>query len=131
VLGNRLLIMFGQYIKELRSRKRIGLREFCVRYGHDPGNWSKIERGVLPPPRDEKTLAAWAEQLGLEPGTSDWYTFFDYAAVGAGRIPTYVLENKDLVAKLPVFFRTLSGRKPSEEDLQKLMEIVRSTQTPG
>jgi transcriptional regulator with XRE-family HTH domain len=123
--------MFGQYIKELRSRKRIGLREFCTRHGHDPSNWSKIERGILPPPRDDDTLSEWARQLELVPGTPEWYRFIDYAAVDAGRIPPYLLEDKDLVAKLPAFFRTLSGKKPSEEDLLKLMEIIRSTQTPG
>jgi hypothetical protein len=28
------------------------------------------------------------------------------------------------VAKLPMFFRTLSGQKPSREDLEKLMELI-------
>jgi transcriptional regulator with XRE-family HTH domain len=116
--------MFGQFIKELRARQRLGLREFCLEHGHDPSNWSKIERGVLAPPRDEETLRTWAKQLGLKQGSEDWLKFFDYAAVGAGRIPEYVLEDEKLVAQLPVFFRTLSGQKPSREDLEKLLEII-------
>ena len=45
--------MFGTFIKELRMKQRLGLREFCLKYEHDPSNWSKIEREVLSPPSDE------------------------------------------------------------------------------
>lgn len=117
--------MFGTFIKELRARQRLGLREFCLEQGHDPSNWSKIEREVLAPPRDEATLSQWARQLGLKPGSEDWLKFFDYAAVDAGRIPDYVLEDEELVEKLPAFFRTLSGSKPSDEELENLIRLLR------
>lgn len=116
--------MFGKFIKELRARQRLGLREFCLERGHDPSNWSKIEREVLAPPRDEDTLRTWAKQLGLKQGSEDWLKFFDYAAVDAGRIPDYVLKDEKLVAQLPVFFRTLSGQKPSREDLETLFAVI-------
>jgi len=116
--------------KELRARQRLGLREFCLEHGHDPSNWSKIERGVLPPPRDEETLRTWAKQLGLKQGSDDWLKFFDYAAVDAGRIPEHLLKDKELAAYLPVFFRTLSGQKPSREELEKLLEIIKGTRRP-
>lgn len=122
--------MFGIFIKELRARQHLGLREFCQQHGHDPSNWSKIEREVLAPPRDEETLRTWAKQLGLKPGSPDWLKFFDLAAVDAGRIPDYVLKDEKLVAQLPVFFRTLSGQKPSREDLEKLLEIINSARQP-
>jgi transcriptional regulator with XRE-family HTH domain len=116
--------MFGEFIKQIRARQRLGLREFCLENGYDPSNWSKIEREVSPPPKDEATLRTWAKQLGLKQGSDDWLKFFDYAAVDAGRIPDYVLKDEELVAKLPMFFRTLSGQKPSREDLEKLMELI-------
>jgi hypothetical protein len=122
--------MFGEFIKEIRGRQRLGLREFCLEHGHDPSNWSKIEREVLPPPRDEEILRTWAKQLGLKQGSEDWLKFFDYAAVDSGRIPDYVLKDESLVAQLPVFFRTLSGQKPSREDLEKLVELIRSANRP-
>ena len=122
--------MFGTFVKELRARQRLGLREFCLEHGHDPSNWSKIEREVFAPPRDEDTLRSWAKQLGLKQGSEDWLKFFDYAAVDAGRIPEYVLKDEQLVAKLPVFFRTLSGQKPSREDLAKLLEIINRARHP-
>lgn len=117
--------MFGKFIKELRARRRLGLREFCLEHGHDPSNWSKIEREVLPPPRDEAILRAWAKQLGLKPGADDWLKFFEYAAVDAGRIPDYVLKDEELLGKLPAFFRTLSGNKPTEEELENLIKLLR------
>jgi hypothetical protein len=123
-------VMFGTFIKEQRARQQLGLREFCMKHGHDPSNWSKIEREVLQPPRDEETLRTWAKQLGLKQGSNDWLKFFDYAAVDAGRIPDYVLKDEQLMAQLPVFFRTLSGQKPSREDLDKLVEIIRSANQP-
>jgi len=122
--------MFGTFIKELRAKQRLGLREFCQEHGHDPSNWSKIEREVLSPPRDEETLRTWAKQLGLKPGSDDWHKFHDYAAVDAGRIPDHLLEDKELAAHLPVFFRTLSGQKPSREDLEKLLKLIRSANKP-
>ena len=122
--------MFGELIKQLRAQQRLGLREFCLQHGHDPSNWSKIERDVLPPPRDEETLRAWAKQLGLKEGSEGWLKFFDYAAVDAGRIPEYVLRDDRLVAQLPAFFRTISGQKPSREGLEHLLELIRSANRP-
>jgi transcriptional regulator with XRE-family HTH domain len=117
--------MFGTFIKELRAKQRLGLREFCLEHGHDPSNWSKIEREVLQPPRDEETLHAWAKQLGLKQGTDDWLKFFDYAAVDAGRIPDHIMEDEELLAKLPAFFRTISGNKPSRAELENLIKLLR------
>ena len=117
--------MFGTFIKELRARQRLGLREFCLKYEHDPSNWSKIEREVMPPPRDDETLRQWAKQLGLKPDSDDWHKFHDYAAVDAGRIPDHVLEDEELLAKLPAFFRTISGNKPSRAELENLIKLLR------
>jgi len=54
----------------------------------------------------------------------DWLKFFDYAAVDSGRIPDYILKDEKLVAQLPVFFRTISGQKPSSEDREKLLALI-------
>jgi hypothetical protein len=50
----------------------------------------------------------------------------DYAAIDAGRIPKYVLEDAELVKRLPIFFRTATGKKPSPEILDRLAEILRN-----
>jgi hypothetical protein len=122
--------MFGTFIKELRTRRQLGLREFCLEHGHGPGNWSKLEREVLPPPRDNRTLRNWAKQLGLKPDSDDWLKFFDYAGVGAGRIPDHILADRELTVHLPAFFRALSGQKPSREDRERLLAIIQGTRQP-
>ena len=39
---------FGSYFKELRTKKGRTLRRFCELHGFDPGNISRLERGVFP-----------------------------------------------------------------------------------
>ena len=117
--------MFATFIKALWAKQRLGLREFCLEHGHDPGNWSKIEREVSSPPRDGETLRKWAKQPGLRPDTDDWHKVFNYAAVAAGRIPDHLLEAEELAAHLPVFFRTLPGNKPSRAAMENLIKLLR------
>ncbi len=119
--------MFGEFIKKLRSEKRLGLREFCISADCDPSNWSKVERGVLPPPQDQELLNRIAVILGLAENSKEWELIFDYAAIDAGKIPKYVLEDEELVKRLPVFFRTASGKKPTKEELELLAEILRNS----
>ena len=45
--------MFGKFIKERRIEKGLTLREFCKLIEVDASNWSKIERGLLSPPKSE------------------------------------------------------------------------------
>ncbi len=116
---------FGEFVRELRARKRMKLREFCLNFGHDPSNWSKMERGDLPPTENRKTLEKWAEQLGLVKGTDEWYQFFDLAFQERGKIPSDLLTDEELVNALPLFFRTFRGKKASEEELNKMIELLR------
>jgi transcriptional regulator with XRE-family HTH domain len=116
---------FGEFVRELRARKRMKLREFCITYGHDPSNWSKMERSDLPPSKYQQTLDTWAMQLGLEKGSDDWYKFFDLAFADQGKIPDDLLSDQELVEALPLFYRTFRGRKPTEEELDKLIALLR------
>jgi len=116
---------FGEFIKELRIKKRLTLREFCKINGHDPGNWSKIERGLLYPPENEKTLSDWALQLGIKKSDSDWFEFMDLASLTRGKIPSDIINNEELMDKVPLFFRTIRGDKPSKEELKELLKIIK------
>ena len=117
--------MFGKFVKEIRLSHELGLREFCVENEYDPSNWSKVERELIPPPKDEETLSRWARSLKIKEGSAEWKKFFDFASVDSGLIPKYILEDGQLLERLPVFFRTLEGKKPSSEDLEKLLGILR------
>jgi transcriptional regulator with XRE-family HTH domain len=120
-----MFMAFGEFVREQRLKQGLTLRDFCKKFEHDPSNWSKIERGLLPPPNDETMLSEWALQLGLKKGDSDWYRFFDFAALEKGKIPHDIMNDEELVKALPVFFRTLRGQKPTEEELKNLAETLR------
>jgi len=116
---------FGEFFKELRIRKGITLREFCLEYDLDPGNISKLERGVLAPPQDMQKLKDYAQNLGVKEGSPDWHTFVDLASAGAGIIPQDILDDQELVKRLPVLFRTLRRKKLTKESLKELIEKLK------
>ena len=121
---------FGSIVKELRIEQKKTLRQFCIEHGHDPSNWSKIERGINPPPRDDATLAQWAKDLGLKPNTEVWKDFMCQAEVSRGSIPKEIMEDERLVEKLPVFFRTVRGAELTEDQLNDFIERLREVHTP-
>jgi hypothetical protein len=85
-----------------------------------------MERGDLPPVQSQIELTKWAEQLELEKGSADWYMFFDLASIDRGKIPDDLLSDEELVGALPLFFRTLRGQKPTDEDLDKVISLLRT-----
>jgi len=105
--------MFGEFIKERRISQGISLREFCRRIGLDPSNWSKAERGLLYPPRDEALLKKIAKLLQIQIGSEAWVEMKDKAYIDAGRIPADILSDARLVQLLPSLFRALRNEKPT------------------
>ena len=105
--------MFGELIKERRNSRGISLREFCRRIGADSSNWSKTERGLLYPPREEGTLRKIAKVLGIEAESEDWFELRDKAYIDAGRIPGDILSDAGSVQLLPLLFQALRNEKPT------------------
>lgn len=118
--------IFGELFKNHRKKTGMTLRKFCLTYGLDPGNYSKIERGRAKPPRSRKKLEELAGYFGLEKKGDDWYDFFDAAAACNGTIPDYILDDIELSKKLPLVFRTIRGEKVDPEKLEKLAELIRN-----
>jgi transcriptional regulator with XRE-family HTH domain len=119
-------VLFGEFFKQKRIEGGHTLREFCRIFGLDPGNLSKIERGLLAPPRSREKLEEYATFLQLEPGTDDWIEFFDRAAACKGVIPEELLEDDELVASLPLIFRTIRGKKVSSKVLNELADKLKA-----
>jgi len=117
--------VFGKKFKALRKKTGMTLRRFCLKYGLDAGNYSKIERGLAAPPKSREKLETLAAFLELERETDDWYDFFDAAAACNGTIPHHIMDDKELVEKLPLVFRTIRGQKLEPEKLRALAEIIR------
>lgn len=117
---------FGDFLKHLRSQTGLTLRAFCQNHGIDPGNWSKLERGVLPPPHGEK-LEQYAKYLGLKKGMDEWLDFCDLASAARGELPDDVMNNAKVVDQLPVLFRTLRGQRVDPEKLDQLIEMIKQS----
>jgi transcriptional regulator with XRE-family HTH domain len=121
----KTLPAFGEFFKAKRQALGLTLREFCLNHKFDPGNMSRMERGLLAPPQDREVLEKYAKALELKSGSDDWYTFFDLAAAAKGRLPEELLEDKEVVAKLPLVFRTLRGKRLTEQQLSELVKTIR------
>jgi transcriptional regulator with XRE-family HTH domain len=116
---------FGKFFKERRIALKKTLRQFCFENKLDPGNISKMERGLLPPPQSREKLEDYAKLLKIKKGSDDWYSFFDLAAAETGRIPDDLMEGKNIEDKLPMFFRTLRGQKVPNDKLEELIKKLR------
>ena len=117
---------FGKFLQEKRIEKRIGLREMCRKTNFDPSNYSKIERGVMAPPSDQKTLAKWTQALGIKNNSQEFHEFVDYALIAQDIIPQ-VLPEAEMLKLMPAFFRTVRNEKPRKQDLDNLIKLIKKS----
>ena len=117
---------FGQILEELRIKKGLTLRQTCRLLNYDPSNWSKIERGKLSPPSDEKILKKWAKVLGLikETGINE---FIDKARLAEGMLPQDILKEENIINFLPVFFRSIRNEKPTKKGISRLVKLIQKS----
>jgi transcriptional regulator with XRE-family HTH domain len=116
---------FGEFVKKRRLELGLTLRAFCRQNGLDVGNMSKIERGLMDPPKTRAAQDRLAQALRLREGAEEWKEFLELAAISAGRIPESVMNDEELAPKLPLLFRTLSGQPLTEKKLRELAELIR------
>lgn len=116
---------FGELLRDHRRRVGITLRAFAADAGLDPAYISRIERGIIPPPKDESKVIALAETLGLTEGSEEWTAFTDAAALDAGRLPPDLAGDPALLDKMPLLFRTVRGQKVDRDDLARLFDFLK------
>jgi len=119
--------MFNETVKNLRLEKRLTLRDFCEQVGLDPSNWSKVERGVNPPPGEIGLLERLADFFGLTGSAK--LTFMDEAALQRREIPPDVADNVILQRALPAFFRAVRGHELTQEELDSLAADIKKLHT--
>ncbi len=120
-------LMFTETVKFLRLQNRLTLRDFCDQVGLDPSNWSKVERGINPPPGDVGVLERLASFFGL--AGDEKLRFMDDAAVQRREIPPDVADNVILQKALPAFFRAARGHELTETELAGLADDIRKLHT--
>ncbi len=116
-------MMFCDLLKEKRIERRLTLREFCRRADEDPANYSRIERGLRTPPNDD-VLARYAKVLELE--GDELQNFMYVGAVSRRELPKGI-PIEALVDKLPAMLRAIDGGKPTDEQLDKVIDITKRT----
>jgi transcriptional regulator with XRE-family HTH domain len=123
--GGRMSLTFGARFKALHIKAGLTLRQFCEANGYDPGNISRLERGVFPPPESTEKVEDYARALGLKRGSEEWVEFLDAAAAGRGEIPADLMADKAVAGRLPLLFRTLRGHKLPREKRKDLIDFLR------
>ena len=118
---------FGDFVKHRRIEAGLTLRSFCREVGFDPSNWSKIERGVIPPPQDQETLDRIARLVGCDAAGKE--EMRDLAAAARGQLPPD-FQDEAILAKLPAFFRAIRGQEFNTEDIEILSKAVRKLHQP-
>lgn len=115
--------LFGGMIKNRRAELETGLREFCEKISYDPSNWSKIERGIFPPPQDETLISKIAAVLDFS--VEEIQQLRDFADLDRDKIPKDISEDEYVLKMLPAFMRTVQELKPSENDMDELLKLIR------
>lgn len=113
---------FGDLLKSLRRQAKLSLRDLARKAADDPANISRIERRLRPAPGEDVT-ERFAKALGLTPRSEEWVQFMDMAALSRRELPRDITE-EELISELPVFLRTVRGRRPAEEDLLELKDTI-------
>lgn len=83
-------MVFGDYIRQVRIKKDIQMNDFARQLGISPAYWSRIERGMEKPPKDELIEQA-AQILGIE---------LDDAYAEANRLPPDLRDDVRQVVRL-------------------------------
>jgi transcriptional regulator with XRE-family HTH domain len=63
---------FGGQLREIRVARSETLRSFAKRTGLDPGNYSALESGRLPPPRNKKKCKELLQKLEVPEDKVNW-----------------------------------------------------------
>jgi len=107
---------FGQYVRDARERRREGdpsfsLRQLAQRIGVEPSFLSKVERGEVAPPSEEKILRL-ARELGEDQ---------DVLLALAGKVST---DLQEVIRKRPELFAGLIRQLKDMPD-HAVLRVVR------
>jgi transcriptional regulator with XRE-family HTH domain len=114
---------FGPYVKDLREKCGLTLRQFCRLAGWDASNWSKIERCILPPPKSRRQINDIASVLAVPKDSEAYHSLLDLAAIS--HMPAELLANDRVAENISIFLRTARNKKPKAGEVAELLKLFR------
>lgn len=127
-LSQNECVIFGGFVKSIRLNGNIIARDAALNASMLPSNFSKLEHGALAPPRDPGKQKRLAAAIGIQPGTDSANRFFDLAGKATRSTPVDLAEIISEDDARPLLLRTIGNKRLSEEEIKKLIEIVRGMQ---
>jgi transcriptional regulator with XRE-family HTH domain len=118
---------FGEILRKRREQLRLGLRDFALKADMDPGNLSKIERGRLGAPQSEEVLERICLALEYDLDSEEAQALRDRAMMEAGRIPEGLLEDEEVLARVPALLRTVRNKRLTPEQMDRLIEMIKES----
>jgi transcriptional regulator with XRE-family HTH domain len=116
---------FADYLRKKRIEKGVGLREFARTIEIQPSNYSNIESGSLPPPKEE-IMQRIIKALGIKKGTSDYRKICDLAAKGRDEVPADLASLIKKNTLIPAMLRTVEDEKVTPGQLKNIIEDIKS-----
>jgi len=114
---------FGEFVRRARMTAHVTGRQAAEAAGMLPSNFSKMEHGLLNPPKEGERQKALADVLKL--GSDDRTKFFDLAAEAVESVPVDIAELISEEDALPLLLRTIGNKRLSSEAIKRLVQIVR------
>ncbi len=115
-----------------KKRMEIGtVRQFAKKSGLDLAYVSRLENGVILPPKDEKKLKRIALALGIKRNSGEWQEFMDLAAIAKNELPKDLHDDEKIANFLPAFYRTLRKKELDETELKELLELIKKSGEEG
>jgi transcriptional regulator with XRE-family HTH domain len=119
--GGEAKNMFSDFLRLKIDRLELPLRELSKRCGIDAANLSRLERGVVYPPRKLEVLERLSEALGLDVSEKD--KMIDLAKTVNGKL----IEELDYVKSndaIPLLLRAIENKKLQSDQVEALAKLI-------
>ena len=116
---------FGEFLRDLRTKKGYGLREFARKIDILPSNYHHVEAGINKPPQEQSRISRILLELGIADDDALRAKFYDLHGKAVKDVPLDVAEVIKESDAIPMLLRTIDNRKLTEREVRNLIKHVR------
>jgi hypothetical protein len=116
---------FGKHLKDLRKASGKAARIVALEAGMQPSNYSRLEYGVINPPKPKSNLDRLARAVGILDSKEQMARFYDMAAAALKSVP---VDLADIISKddaVPLMLRTIGNKKLTKQEIEEIVSLVR------